>query len=280
MWPHLFHLGAFTVPSYGVLVTLGFVAAICLAMKLASERGLPGDAFLEAANYILFAGIAGSRLLFVALNWKLFQAQPQHIAAFWEGGMSFHGGIIAGTIAGLLFMRSHKLPLLAMLDAAAPAITLGYVIGRIGCLLNGCCYGGPTELPWGLHMPAPADPHLRYHPAQVYASILNVGLLLLLLRAYRQPHRSGQIIALYVAGYSLYRFAIESIRSGVTAHVLILSLTQAQVFSLLCLGAALMWWRWLRRNAPAAPEAISTSSGPSTAPAPPESPTPPQPAAG
>jgi phosphatidylglycerol:prolipoprotein diacylglycerol transferase len=279
MWPHLVHLGGFTIPSYGVLVTLGFVAAICLAMKLASERGLPGDAFLEAANYILFAGIAGARLLFVALNWKLFRTQPQHIAAFWEGGMSFHGGIIASMIAGLLFLRSRKLPILPMLDAAAPAIALGYAIGRIGCLLNGCCYGGPTDLPWGLRMPLPADPHLRYHPAQLYASILNLGLMLLLLRAYRRPHRSGQVIALYVAGYSLYRFAVESIRSGVTAEVMLLGLTQAQVFSLVCLAAALAWWRWLRRHAPAAPEAVSTLSAAAPAAAS-DPPTPPQPAAG
>src|SRR3712207_514662 len=108
--------------------------------------------------------------------------------------MSFHGGAVAGTVAGVIYMWRRKLPLLAMADAAAPAMALGYAIGRIGCFLNGCCYGVPTQLPWGFHFPD-ADPHLLYHPAQIYASILNFGLAAVLISVYRRPHRAGQVMA-------------------------------------------------------------------------------------
>ncbi|MCC2671525.1 MAG: lgt, partial [Armatimonadetes bacterium] len=153
MLPHLVQIGPFTLYSFGLMVILGFGAGLWLAARLAQRRGLDGDAFLDAAVVILFAGVAGARLLFVALNWKTFSTQLWQVAALWQGGMSFHGGVIAAVLAGAVYMRRRRLPVLEMADAAAPGIAIGYTIGRIGCLLNGCCYGGPTTLPWGIHFP-------------------------------------------------------------------------------------------------------------------------------
>jgi phosphatidylglycerol---prolipoprotein diacylglyceryl transferase len=254
MCPRLLVIGPFTLYSFGLMVILGFMAGVFLAAKLARERGLPGEAFVDGAIWMLFAGVAGARLLFIALNWRTYSADPLEAAAIWRGGMSFHGGAVAGVLAGVLFMRRQKLPLLAMADAAAPAMALGYAVGRIGCFLNGCCYGGPTDLPWGLHFPEAIDPHLLYHPAQIYASIINLGLAAALVFAYRRPHRAGQVMALYAGGYSVYRFFIEAMRKGVTAEELALGLTGAQVFSLFAIIAAAVWWFWLRRHAPPAPE--------------------------
>src|SRR5262249_51751439 len=145
---------------------------------LARRRGLPGEAFLDGAVIMLFAGVAGARLLFVLLNWKEYSANLLQVTAIWQGGMSFHGGVIAGAGAGMLHARSGNLPVLGMADAAGPGIALAYAIGRVGCLLNGCCYGGPTNLPWGLPgaFCLGGDPSLHYHPAQVYATILNLAL--------------------------------------------------------------------------------------------------------
>src|SRR5687768_546020 len=172
MLPTLFHIGPFTLYSFGLLVILGFLAGTALGGKLARERGLPGDAFLDGAIFILFAGIAGARLLYVALNWKTFSGQLANVGALWQGGMSFHGGVIAAVAAGVLYMRHRKIPLLAMSDAAAPGIALGYTIGRIGCFLNGCCYGTPTDLPWGVVFPH-AEVPVACHPTQLYATLLN-----------------------------------------------------------------------------------------------------------
>jgi phosphatidylglycerol---prolipoprotein diacylglyceryl transferase len=257
MLPRLIQIGPFTLYSFGLLVILGFAAGAYLAARLARERGLDGEAFLDGALVILFASMAGARLLFVALNWGEYSGHLEQIAATWRGGMSFHGGVIAGVAAGALFMRLRKQPVLMMADAAAPGLALGYAIGRIGCFLNGCCYGVRTELPWGVPGAycQEGDPAWHYHPAQIYASVLNLLLLVGLLKAYRRPHRAGQIMALYVAGYSIYRFLIEALRKGVTADVSLLGLTQAQVFSLLTLAAGVVWWVWLRGHSQPAPEA-------------------------
>lgn len=252
MLPRLVEIGPFTLYSFGLMVVLGFTAGVLLAAKLARARGLPGDAFLDAALITLFAGIAGARLLFVLLNWKEYAFRWTEVLAIWQGGMSFHGGAVAGIGAGALYMRRRGLPVLAMADAAAPGLALGYAIGRIGCFLNGCCYGGPTHLPWGVHFPA-GEPGVLYHPAQLYASIINLGLMGLLAYAYRRPHRVGQVIALYVGGYSVYRFAIEALRKGVTAEVLAFGLTHTQVFSLFAVLAAALWWTWLRGHGAPAP---------------------------
>src|SRR5437016_4236357 len=106
MLPRLFQIGPFTLYSYGLMVVLGFAAGTALAARLANRRGLPGEAFVDGSVVILFAGVLGSRLLFVALNWSTYAAHPADILALWSGGLSFHGGAIAGVLAGTLYMRS------------------------------------------------------------------------------------------------------------------------------------------------------------------------------
>src|SRR5262245_39428098 len=135
MLPHLIQIGPFTLYSFGLMVVLGFVAAAWLAYRLAQGRGLPGDAFMDGAFVILWASIVGARLLFVALNWQEYSGHLRDLVAIWRGGMSFHGGLAAGILAGVLFMRRRRLPLLPMADAAAPAVALGYAVGRIGCFM-------------------------------------------------------------------------------------------------------------------------------------------------
>jgi phosphatidylglycerol---prolipoprotein diacylglyceryl transferase len=254
MLPRLIELGPFTLYSFGLMVVVGFSLGIMLAGRLARERGLPGDAFMDGAVLILFASIAGARLLFVALHWREYAPHAGASLAIWQGGMSFHGGAGAGVAAGLLYMWRRRLPMLAMADAAAPALALGYAVGRLGCLLNGCCYGVPTTLPWALPgvYCQDADRSLSYHPTQVYSALIGLVLMAGLVHAYRRPHRVGQVMALFLGGYSVYRFGIEALRAGVTAKVLPVGLTEAQVFSLFAVAAAAAWWLWLqKRSAPA-----------------------------
>lgn len=265
MLPRLVELGPVTIYSFGVLVLAGFLAGAWWAMRLARERGLPAEVLADAAMVILLAGIAGARLLFVALHAGYYAGRPLEIVDLRQGGMSFHGGLAAGVLAGWWCVRRAGAPFLPLADAVAPGLALGYAFGRVGCLLNGCCYGVPTTLPWGLHFPE-GDPHLRYHPTQLYSAAAGLVLWLLLTAAYRRPHRGGQILALFLAGYSVYRWAVELLRSGVTARVLLPGLTEAQALSILgvVLGAA--WWMWLRRHGTPAPTASSTPLLPASAP--------------
>src|SRR3712207_3138141 len=108
MCPQILHLGPFTLYSFGLLVVLGFIAAAALACRLARERGLPPEAFVDGSFVILWASIVGARLLFVLLNWRSFSGNPLDLVAIWRGGMSFHGGLAGGVLAGVLFMRRRK----------------------------------------------------------------------------------------------------------------------------------------------------------------------------
>jgi phosphatidylglycerol:prolipoprotein diacylglycerol transferase len=248
-------IGPFTLYAFGLMVVVGFMAGIYLASRLARQRGLPGEVLLDGAVVILFTSIAGARLLWVSQNWSQFAGKWWEIIATWHGGMSFHGGAIAGVVTGLSFMRLRKVPALSMGDAAGPGLALGYAIGRLGCFMNGCCYGVPTELPWGVHFDA-SGPGVRSHPVQLYALAINLVLTALLVRAYRRPHRTGQVLALFAIGYSVYRFLIESLRKGVTADVLFMDLTTAQVFSVLAATAAGIWWVWLKKHGGTPPELV------------------------
>jgi phosphatidylglycerol:prolipoprotein diacylglycerol transferase len=256
MLPQLLKIGPFTLYSFGLMVVVGFALGVTLASRLAKQRGQDGEAFLDGAVVILFASIVGARLLFVMLNTGQYAQHLLEIGALWRGGMSFHGGAVMGILAGWIFMRRKKLPALPLADAAAPGLALGYAIGRVGCFLNGCCYGGPTTLPWGIHFPG-TEPGVHYHPAQVYATLINLALCGALVAAYRRPHRSGQILALYIGAYSIYRFLIEIIRKGVTADVAAFGLTGAQLFSIACVIAAAAWWLWLHKNGSPAPALVT-----------------------
>lgn len=246
-----------TIHSFGVMVVVALLAGRWLAARLARSRGLPGEFFLDAAIPLYLLAAVGARLLFVILNWPQFAGSPAEMLAVWRGGMSFHGVLLAVPV-GWWMLRRRGLPAAAFLDAAAPGLALGYAIGRIGCFLNGCCYGASTAVPWGVAFPD-GLPGLRYHPAQLYASAINLVLAGLLIAAHRRRHRAGEIALLYALGYSLYRFGIEFLRRGVTARELLFGLTEAQVFSLCVIAVAAAGWFWVRRHGVPAPEAPVTS---------------------
>src|SRR5262249_5517470 len=157
----------------------------------------------------LVAGIAGARLLFVLLQWSYFREHPGHIARIWEGGLSFQGGLAAALVAGYIYCRRRGLSFLQMGDILAPGVALGYSIGRIGCFLNGCCYGAPTNLPWACQF---RDPPITgpltppSHPTQIYASLLNLGIFALLLMIWRRQRVAGQVLWSYLLLYAVYRF--------------------------------------------------------------------------
>jgi len=255
--PRLIQIGPFPLYSFGLMVVLGFIAGVWLATRLAMRRGLPGAVLMDAAVVILLAGIVGARLLFVLLNWKTFAAQPWDVFSTWQGGMSFHGGAAAGIFAGVLYARAQSAPVLRLAEAAVPGLALGYAVGRIGCFLNGCCYGEPTTLPWGIpgaYCQGVRDAALHYHPAQLYAMLLNLVLCAALVRAYHRPHHVGQVMALYVGGYSVYRFAIEALRKNYTADVAAFGLTASQLFSIAAIVVSAAWWLWLKRHSESVPE--------------------------
>ena len=124
-----------------------------------------------------------------------------------------YGGLIGGTLAGLLYVWKSKLPLWKFADALAPSIALGYVPGRLGCLMNGCCYGRATGAPWAIHFPDEHETHgLGVHPTQIYDSLLTLALYLGLAWLYRRKKFDGQVFASYFLCYAVTRSLVEAFR--------------------------------------------------------------------
>ena len=247
----LLHIGPIEIHSYGTLLMLGFVAGVLLARREARRLGLSPELPLDLAIWLLIAGVVGARGLFVALNWIDFAPRPFEVFYIWnQGGLSFHGGLLGGLLAGALFARRRQVSLATLADMNAAPLALGYGIARFGCLLNGCCYGCPTSLPWGVRFPLYPDSAITTdpsHPTQVYAALASFAILAALLWARPRLLVRGQLFLLYLALYSVARSAIEVLRKGYTARVLFDGITQAQVASALIFIAAVIGFVWLGR---------------------------------
>jgi len=248
--PVLFKIGSFPVHSWGLLLMAGFLLASWRAAKYGPRYGFAREDVWDVALIGLFGGVVGARLAFVALNSHYFLLHPAEIVAIWTGGMTFYGGLGGGILAGVLACRAKGMNVADMADLAAVSFPLGYFLGRIGCFLNGCCFGGVCDLPWAVQFHKP-DGSLTppSHPAQLYSAFISVFIYLALLPLERHRKFRGQVMLAYIFLYGIYRFFIEFVREGVTADPSgIGALTQGQVASLLLsFGAAVAYaflaWR-------------------------------------
>lgn len=212
--PVLIHLGPLAIRWYGLMYLFGFLAAYGLICHLARLRNLPLDS--DSAADLLFYGavgvVAGGRLgyvLFYNPGWYL--NHPLEAFAIWQGGMSFHGGLLGVVAAALLFCRRRQLPVLLTGDILVTAATVGLCLGRLGNFINGELWGRPTDLPWGIVFPG-AGPEPR-HPSQLYQAFLE-GLVLFafLYWLHRRQVRCGVPFFGFFVGYGVLRFLVEFVR--------------------------------------------------------------------
>jgi phosphatidylglycerol:prolipoprotein diacylglycerol transferase len=159
--------GGLPIRGYGVMLLIGFVAGVALAARQARRMGLHPDIIYSFAFWIFIAGIVGARVFFVIQYHEQFWRETTlamigAVLNVTEGGLVVYGAFLGVTLAGIIFLRVHKLPVLAFADLIAPSLLLGLAFGRIGCLLNGCCYGGPCDTPWlGVRFPATSPVYER-----------------------------------------------------------------------------------------------------------------------
>jgi phosphatidylglycerol---prolipoprotein diacylglyceryl transferase len=215
MHPVLFNVGPFTVHTYGALIALAFLVGLLLAAKEAKRKGIDPERMMDLGLYILIAAIVGSRLFQVAVEHKYFFQNPLEIVKIWKGGLAFYGGFIGALFMGIWYLRKHGLPVWKVGDALAPSIAIGQAIGRLGCLSAGCCYGLPTDLPWGITFNAPgtlALPGIPLQPTQLYESFCMFILFGVLWAFRKRITVEGQLFWTYVMSYSVIRFIIEFFR--------------------------------------------------------------------
>ena len=155
MYPELFEIPFIhlTVKSYGLMMVIGFLSAVFLIRRLSRNITPDPQLITNAALYSLIAGVVGARFFFVVHYFNQFQKDPLSVFAIWQGGLELLGGVILAMAVIFLYLWHHKLPIRRYLDILAIGLMLALVFGRIGCFLNGCCFGIPTNLPWAVRFP-------------------------------------------------------------------------------------------------------------------------------
>ena len=243
------HLGPLTLYTYGVLLATAFLAGLWVAGRQARKEGLKEDRVTDLAVYLLIAGLLGAKLLLLATDWFYYSSNPRQLLTIMQSGGVFYGGLLAALPVAWWYVRRHGLPGWQTADALAPGVAIGQVIGRIGCLAAGCCYGRPTNLPWAITFTdvqaarivgTPLDTPL--HPVQLYESLAVLGIFFALLRIARRKSFHGQVVVSYLALYAVARFAIEFYRGDASrGSVLGGLLSTSQFISvLMLLGVALV----------------------------------------
>ena len=212
MRPVLFFIFGLPVYSYGVCISLAVMVMVFWAAKNAPRAGFTAETVVDLTLAVTVGCLIGARIVFVLVEWEYYRAHPWEIFNLRAGGLSFFGAVLGGFVAARFYARHKRLPFWRLADFAVPYVALGYAIGRIGCLLNGCCYGVPTRVPWALPCAA-GDPTLR-HPTQIYASIGSFLLFILLYRLREHRRFPGFLFFLYLVLYAVMRGIIEIFRDS------------------------------------------------------------------
>lgn len=238
------------IKSYGVMLLCGFVAGIIYAYKVGPQRGLTLPMIIDMTLLDLVLAIVGARVIFVLTMYQDYASAPSTVLDVWRGGLSFHGGLLGAVVATVIFCRWRKVRFAVLADICTPGVTLGYALTRIGCFLNGCCHGGPTDLPWGVVFPENAAHFpMPVQPTQIYSAIGSIVLFFILTRLWPRMHRPGQLFPAYLVLYSILRFFMEATRRGATAEPSswLPVLTVGQVACVAIALAGLVWFVILQR---------------------------------
>jgi phosphatidylglycerol:prolipoprotein diacylglycerol transferase len=269
--------------GFGAMIVLAFISATWLGSWRAKREKLDPEVILDMAFWVVFSGMIGARLFYSYEYWGKEIKSLWDILQYWKGGIVFYGGILGGSIAFLVYRHYRPFPLRPYMDVIAPSIAIGIFFGRIGCFLNGCCYGDPCQLPWAVSFPRYSPPwahqvalglishdalwspdllgaiagsslalgvsphdalwSLPIHPTQIYAAIDGLVLLLLLSAYYPLRKRDGEVMALLMVTYPVTRFLVEFLRNDEVAFFA--GMTISQTISLVLFAAGLVYWAWL-----------------------------------
>ncbi len=258
MHPELFRIGPFSVHSYGVMLALSFILGIYLAARNAEKRGIKSDEIVNIGFIIILSSIVGARLLYVVFHLNEFRGR--WIYTFWPvqengvlglGGLILLGGFIAAFAAASFYILYRKLDYWKVADSVAPAIALGVFLTRIGCFLNGCCFGKECHLPWAVKFPeySPAGAIMGpvpLHPTQLYSSFYGLAIFLILLWLERRKLPDGALMSIFLILYGISRFTVDFFRYYESQMFIFNGLDFNQIISLVMImaGAIILVYRY------------------------------------
>jgi len=257
--PIAVQLGPLPVHWYGVLVATGLLLGLWTAGRRAPLAGVASDTIADLGPWLIVGALLGARVHYVASYWNELMSNPLFPGAPWaevfmihRGGLVFYGGLIGAALACVLYARWKRLLLWRTADILAPSLALGYVPGRIGCLMNGCCYGRACSLPWAISFPVGHETHpvgltaTPVHPTQIYDTLLSLALYGALAWLFRCRKFDGQVFATYLMSYALTRSFVELFRGDYSAVHLHAGFTPAHVASVITFAAGAVLFFVLR----------------------------------
>ncbi len=252
----IFQFGNFTLYSYGLMQAIAFFSALIVINYLSKKSKISKDILFDLSVWIIVGGIIGGRLWFILENFNIYKDNLFSIFKIWEGGMVFYGGFFGGIIAGLIYIKRNKLDILKIGDIIMTAFPLGIFFGRIGCFLNGCCYGKISyrfgvKFP-ALHLPPPyydqlekglidrtATHSLPVIPTQLIESFYSLIIFFLLLFLYNKKRFfDGFIFYLFFILYGTERFFVDFLREYSKNALVFKFLSLSQITSILIVSVS------------------------------------------
>ena len=199
-------------------MAVAFLFGTWLALQEARRLHLDEDRVVTVILVALVSGVLGARMLYVLEHVAEFRREWGSVLALWQGGLTLYGGMVAGVFGGLLMARRLGLPIWVTADALTPSLTIGGAIGRVGCFMNGCCYGRPTRLPWGVTFPPESFAGLEFgnakiHPSQLYFSLAGVVLFAAVWVLRKRMSTPGTLFWLSLMLYGLVRIPLDFTRA-------------------------------------------------------------------
>ncbi|MBZ0264997.1 prolipoprotein diacylglyceryl transferase [bacterium] len=257
MHPVLIDFGRFKLYSYGLMLFLAFALGIYIAYRRSKRFGIEGNVVLDVSSAMIISGLLGGRLLYVLTHLEEFRGRwldiinpVQSDGTIGIAGLVLLGGVVLAVVTLVFLTWLKDIPLLRLMDVLAPSLALGIALGRLGCYLNGCCFGLVTDISWAVSFPEGCSAHSimgdqHIHPTQLYAFIYNGLLFIFLLWEEKLPRAfDGRTIFLMFTGYGIFRFFNETLRwHEQSLHAInwdggFLTISQLVSISLLLVGLA------------------------------------------
>ena len=236
------------------------MVGILIARRRAANNGYDPDVIIDLSVIVILVSILGARLAYVFVRWDYYQHDLLGIFRIWEGGLAQYGGMVAGALAGLWFFRRRGINMWAGADLMVPSLAMGVTIGRVGCFLNGCCYGKVCDHPWGVvfserSIAGMQFPGVHLHPTQLYEAFLGLVVFFVLLAVDRRKPFEGFLLWLFVILLAVYRFIVDPIRHYDTESIAFqsgpIALTNNQVFGLVLVLLSVGFMIYLSRSSAA-----------------------------
>lgn len=255
MYPELFRIGPVTINSYGLMLALAFIVGIYLAIKKGEKRGIDSNTIVNLAFIVMISAIVGSRLFYVLFHLEEFRGRwaytflpIQADGTIGLGGLIFLGGFLGALLSGAIYIHVKKLSFRKIVDSVAPSLALGLFFGRIGCFLNGCCFGKACDLPWAVTFPpnSPAGYQMMdasIHPTQLYSSFYGLLIFIILMMLDRKERFDGFLFGVFLILYGIARFTVDFFRFYENQMFLVdgIGFNQIVSFLLVIAGALLLY---------------------------------------